>query len=96
METPNPSEQKPEPVVYNEETAVLKEKLLIALVVTDKGPGIMAKLPDRESIIMAKGEIDAYLTKILVAGDMRADAMRSGKIVKPGGIMGFVKGGKRF
>ena len=97
METPNPQEQKPETVVYNEETAILKEKLLIALVATDKGPGILANIHDRETLIMAKGEIEAFLTLKLMQGDARAEQMRSGKIVPAkGGIMGFVKGGKRF
>ena len=97
-DTPNSPESKPEePKVYNEETAILKEKILIALVTTDKGPGILANIHDRETLIMAKGEIDAFLTLKLMQGDARAEQMRSGKIVPAkGGIMGFVKGGKRF
>ena len=98
METPNPQEEKkeePKPE-YNEDTAILKSGLLIALVNTDKGPAIFSSMKDREVIIMAKGEIDAYLNFILIKGALNAEAMRR-KITQPqGGIMNFVKGGKRF
>ena len=90
----DPNPQKPEEIKpeYNENTAILKEKLLIGLIVTDKVPGIFAHLTSRESIIMAKGEIDAYLNMILVEGDLRAKAARSGKIIPAkGGIMGFAR-----
>ena len=93
MDNPNPL--KPEEVVeYNENTAILKKKILIALVATEKGPGVYACLLDRESIIMAKGEIDAYLTMILVKGDLRADAARNKVVPAPHGIMNFVKKGR--
>jgi hypothetical protein len=93
MSESNPQEQKPEePKVYNEETAILKEKLLIALVATDKGPGILANIHDRETLIMAKGEIEAFLTLKLMQGDARAEQMRRGKIVPAkGGIMNFAR-----
>ncbi len=91
MPDPNP-QPKPE---YNENTAVLKEKILIALVNTEHGPAILANIKGREEMIMAKGEIDAFLTARLVQGDLKAEAMRQGNIIPAkGGILNFVR--KRF
>ena len=84
----NKEEVKPE---YNENTAILKEKLLIGLIITDKGPGILANIRDRETMIMAKGEIEAFLTLKLIQGDARADQMRNKIVPAKGGIMGFAR-----
>jgi len=90
METPNPS--KPEEIVeYNEQTAVLKKDLLIGLLRTEGGPAILANIHGREEMIMAKGEIDAFITARLVQGDLKAEAARSGKIVPAHGVMNFVR-----
>lgn len=94
METPNPQEPKEEvKPEYNENTAILKEKLLVGLITTEKGPGIFANIHDRETLIMAKGEIEAFLTMKLLQGDIRAEQMRSQSKVIPakGGIMNFAR-----
>lgn len=88
METPNPQEPKPE---YNESTAILKSKLLIGLIVTENGPGIFANIHDRETLIMAKGEIEAFLTMRLLQGDVKAEQMRNKIIPAKGGIMNFAR-----
>ena len=93
MPESNPQESKTE---YNEQTAILKKDLLIGLLKTEGGPAILANIRGREEMIMAKGEIDAFLTARLVQGDLKAEAARSGKIVPAHGIMNFIKGGKRF
>ena len=95
MPESNPS--KPEEIVeYNETTAILKKDLLIGLLRTEGGPAILANIHGREEMIMAKGEIDAFITARLVQGDLKAEAARGGKIVPAHGIMNFIKGGKRF
>jgi len=92
MSESNPQEQKPEePKVYNESTAVLKKDLLIGLLKTEGGPAILANIHGREEMIMAKGEIDAFLTARLVQGDLKAEAARGGKIVPAHGVMNFVR-----
>ena len=92
METPNPElnkeEVKPE---YNETTAILKKDLLIGLLRTEGGPAILANIHGREEMIMAKGEIDAFLTARLVQGDLKAESARSGKIVPAHGVINFVR-----
>ena len=86
METPNPS--KPEEVVeYNETTAVLKKDLLIGLLRTEGGPAILANIHGREEMIMAKGELDAFLSMKLMQGDMRADMARNKIVPVKGGII---------
>ncbi len=75
MESPNPlsPEAKPE---YNEQTAVLKTDLMVALVrIKDQdSPGILFNIHGREEMIMVKGEIDAFITARLVQGDLKAEA----------------------
>lgn len=92
MDNPNPQEpkeeEKPE---YNENTAILKSKLLIGLIATENGPSIFANIHDRETLIMAKGEIEAFLTMKLLQGDMRAEQMRNKVIPAKGGIMNFAR-----
>lgn len=96
-EIPNSQEQKPEePLEYNENTSLHKDKILIALVATDNGPAIYSNLKGRANVIMAKGEIEAFLTMILIKGDLKADEMRHKVVSVKNGIMGFIKGGKRF
>jgi hypothetical protein len=87
----NKEEVKPE---YNETTAVLKKDLLIGLLRTEGGPAILANIHGREEMIMAKGELDAFLSMKLMQGDMRADMARNKIVPAPSGIMGFAR--KRF
>jgi len=88
-----PEEVKPE---YNEQTAVLKTDLIVALVrIKDQdSPGMLFNIHGREEMIMAKGEIDAFITARLVQGDLKAEAMRNKVIPAPGGLMNFAR--KRF
>lgn len=92
MENPNPQENKedikPE---YNENTSILKEKVMIALLRTEQGPAVFVRLHGREEIIMAKGEIDAFLTMKLIQGDIKSEQMRSGIIKPKGDMMGFAR-----
>ena len=85
-DNPNPQVEKPE---YNENTAVLKKDIIVALVKIEgmDSPGMLFNIHGREEMIMAKGEIDAFLTMKLIQGDMKADAMRNKIIPVKGGIM---------
>ena len=91
------AENKQEPIAeeYNKDTAVLKKEIMIALVRTENGPAILVNIHGREEMIMAKGEIEQFLTMKLLQGDMRAEKARS-QIIKPqgGGIIDFAR--KKF
>ena len=89
METPNPESKPEEKIEYNENTAILKKDLMIGLLRTEHGPAVLVNLHGREEIIMAKGEIEQFLTMKLMQGDMQAQSMRS-KIVPAKG--GFISG----
>lgn len=82
-------ESKPEEPIYNSETSVLKKDLMIGLLRTEHGPAVLVNLHGRQEIIMAKGEIDAFLTMKLMQGDVQASQMRN-KIVPAKG--GFITG----
>ena len=94
MDNPNPEIKEPPKPEYNETTAILKRDLLIGLLNTEQGPAILANIHGREEMIMAKGEIDAFLTARLVQGDLKAEAARGKIIPVKGGIMNFAR--KRF
>jgi len=91
----NPNPQKPEEKIeYNENTAILKKDIIIALVKIEgvDSPGMLFNIHGREEMIMAKGEIDAFLTARLVQGDLKAEAARKGNIIPAkGGIMNFAR-----
>ena len=86
----NKEEVKPE---YNETTAILKKDLIIALIkIKDQdSPAMLFNIHGREEMIMAKGEIDAFLTMKLIQGDMRAEQARNKIVPAKGGMMNFVR-----
>jgi len=89
METP---QENKEEIIHDKDNSVLKKDMMICLVRTEQGPALLVNLYGRQEMLLAKAEIDAFLTMKLLQGDIKAEQMRQG-IVKPGGIINAARRG---
>jgi len=88
----NPQSPKEPKVEYNEHNSILQEDVMIALIRTKEGPAIVIHLRDRKEMIMAKGEIDAFLNRLIITRDLAAEKERRISVIPAkGGIINAVR-----
>jgi len=83
QEVNKPELSKEERFKTNPDRWVCLDDLVIALLRTEQGLAMLCNPHDRKEAIMAKGECDAVLTKMILKMDIVVDEKRRGNIVTP-------------